>query len=169
MRTVALCIAGLLATSASALAEPQVKEKFLEPETVAASMQPLRADIQQCYLAEAADAKGAGKLEITLVIARDGFVMTATTSMPGLSAKTAKKIDACIQPLVKAVMFPVRRNDTTAVVPFLFMRTDSPGSGPQESCWDPKGCHTAAPAPAPAPIAAKPHVAKRAARAAPHR
>ncbi len=167
MRIAALCLAGLLATSASALAEPQVKEKFLAPETVAAEVQPLRAELEQCYLAEAADAKSTGKLDITLVIARDGFVMTATTSTPGLSAKATKKIDACIQPLVKAVMFPIRRNDTTAIVPFLFLRTDAPGAGPQESCWDPKGCHgTAAPS---APIAAKPHVAKSAARRAPRR
>ena len=40
-----------------------------------------------------------------------------------------------------ALRFPERRNDTTATVPYYFQHTNTPGGGPQESCWNPKGRH----------------------------
>ena len=99
-------VALVLATSSLAAAQPQVKEKWLEPEAIAAEVLPLRADIERCYLENAT----AGKLEVTLVIARDGYVLSSSTiATPSLPAKAAKKLDACIQPLVKQVMFPSRR------------------------------------------------------------
>ena len=49
---------------------------------------------------------------------------------------------ACIREAVEVVKFPARRNDTTAIVPYFFQHTNTPGGGPQLSCWDPKGCHT---------------------------
>jgi hypothetical protein len=159
-------VALILASSSLAVAQPQVKEKWLEPQEIAASVHPLRADIERCYLDNAGEVKSTGKLEITIVIARDGFVLSSSTATPGVPAKAAKAIDACVQPLIKAVMFPVRRNDTTGVVPFIFQRTESPGSGPQLSCWDPKGCHTTEAKATPA----KPLITKRdAARRAPRR
>jgi hypothetical protein len=36
--------------------------------------------------------------------------------------------------------FPQRRAETTAVIPYFFQHTWAPNSGPQESCWSPKGC-----------------------------
>ena len=160
-------VALILASSSVALAQPQVKEKWLEPQEIAAEVHPLRAEIEKCYLDNAADVKSTGKLDVTIVIARDGFVLSSSTATPGLPAKSVKAIEACVQPLIKAVMFPVRRNDTTGVVPFVFQRTESPGSGPQLSCWDPKGCHSSD---APSTPTAKQVVAKReAARRAPRR
>ena len=122
-------------------ATPPAGNKFLDPELVTAQVRPQRQQIEQCYLDVAADAHGAGRLEVTLVIARDGYVLKATTATPGLPAKTAKKIETCVKAIVEPIKFPTRRNDTTAVVPYIFQRTESPDSGPQLSCWDPKGCH----------------------------
>jgi len=33
-----------------------------------------------------------------------------------------------------------RKAQTIAVVPYFYQRTAAPNSGPQYSCWDPKGC-----------------------------
>jgi hypothetical protein len=41
---------------------------------------------------------------------------------------------------VEAVTFPARRTYTTATVPYFFQRTAAPNAGPQESCWNERGC-----------------------------
>jgi hypothetical protein len=103
-------------------------------------VKPYAGEIQRCYLDTAGDVRGAGHLDLTFVIARDGYVLSLKAATPKLSAKATKAIETCVQSAVEGVKFPTRKNDTTAVVPYFFQRTAAPSSGPQLSCWNPKGC-----------------------------
>lgn len=119
---------------------PAPTARTLEASEVTASIKPLNDDINHCYLAAAGDVKGAGHLEITLSIHRTGALDTIDVSTPGLPAKTAKQISSCVKTLVSDTSFPARRSSTIAVVPYFYLHTAAPSSGPQLSCWDPKGC-----------------------------
>jgi hypothetical protein len=116
-------------------------DAFLEAREVAAEVRPYAADIERCYLDRLDDVRRAGRLDLTFVIGRDGHIVSLHTAAPGLPARTVERMSACIREAVEVVQFPARRNDTTAIVPYLFQHTNAPGSGPQLSCWDPKGCH----------------------------
>jgi hypothetical protein len=97
-------------------------------------------DIQRCYRAEIGEAQHANRLELTLVIAYNGRVRSVQASVPGLPAKPARKMESCIRTALEPARFPERRNDTMAVLPYYFQKTDAPDAGPQLSCWNPKGC-----------------------------
>ena len=98
-------------------------------------------DLAQCYVAAVGEGVG-GRLDVTLSIHRKGIVDHIDVRAPGVAAKTVKKIDACVRALVADVVFPTRKVGTTAVVPYVWQKTVAPGAGPQESCWDAKGCKT---------------------------
>jgi len=116
-------------------------EAFLEAREVAAEVRPYAAEIERCYLDRLDDVRRAGRLDLTFVIGRDGRIVSLHTAAPGLPSRTVERMAACIREAVEVVHFPARRNDTTAIVPYLFQHTNTPGGGPQLSCWDPKGCH----------------------------
>lgn len=118
------------------------KAAFLEAREVAAEVRPYAAEIQRCYLARLGDVRRAGKLDLTFVIGRDGRVVSLHVDAPGLPARTVQHVQSCIHEAVAGLQFPERRNDTTAIVPYLFQHTNAPGGGPQLSCWNPKGCRT---------------------------
>jgi len=117
------------------------KDVFLAASEIAAAVRPYGPDIERCYLDRLDDVRLAGRLDLTFVIGRDGYVVSLDASAPGLPARTVKRVSACIREAVDAIHFPARRTDTTAIVPYLFQHTSAPGSGPQLSCWNPKGCH----------------------------
>lgn len=116
-------------------------DAFLEAREVAAEVRPYAPEIERCYLDRLDDVHRAGRLDLTLVIGRDGHLVSLHTAAPGLPARTVERVAACIREAVEVVHFPERRNDTTAIVPYFFQYTSTPGGGPQLSCWDPKGCH----------------------------
>jgi hypothetical protein len=64
--------------------------------------------------------------------------VSLSATAPGWSRAATRKLEACVHAAVAAVEFPARRNDTTAIVPYVFHRT--PGAAPIPSCWSAKGC-----------------------------
>jgi len=116
-------------------------DRFLEAREVAAEVRPYAAEIERCYLDRLDDVHRAGRLDLTFVIGRDGHIVSLHTAAPGLPSRTVERMAACIREALEVVHFPERRNDTTAIVPYLFQHTNAPGGGPQLNCWDPKGCH----------------------------
>ncbi len=110
------------------------KDAFLEASEVAAEVRPYAPDIERCYLDRLGDVHRAGRLDLTFVIGRDGHVVSLDAAAPGLPARTAHQVAACIREAVDPIHFPARRADTTAIVPYLFQYTNAPGGGPQLSC-----------------------------------
>jgi hypothetical protein len=113
----------------------------LEASEVAAEVRPYAPDIERCYLDRLDDIRHAGRLALTFVIGRDGHVVSLDAAAPGLPTRTVHQMAACIREVVDPIHFPARRAETTAIVPYLFQHTNTPGGGPQLSCWNPKGCH----------------------------
>jgi hypothetical protein len=107
---------------------------------VTEAVAPHAADIERCYVEALGAARRGGRLDVMLTIARNGSVLSVDTAAPGLSAVAAHQMHSCIRGAVESLQFPVRRNDTTAIVPYYFQRTDAPDAGPQLSCWNPRGC-----------------------------
>ena len=145
MKTLALVLVSFVAITPLAFAGATVTQEA--PRTLGVSevndvVKPLSADLERCYLDNAADAKGAGKLDVKLGIFRKGTIFSVDVATPGLPAKLAKKVEACVKKTVAnaKLAFPARKADTTIVIPFLFQKTNAPNSGPYESCWDPRGC-----------------------------
>ena len=122
------------------LAKPKTDGKTLDASEVSERMKVWNDDIGHCYLAAAGDKKGAGHLEIKLAIHRTGVVDAVDVATPGLSKTASQRVASCIKPLVVDTTFPARHSATIAVVPYFYQRTAAPNSGPQYSCWDPKGC-----------------------------
>jgi hypothetical protein len=98
-------------------------------------------ELQRCYLDVAGDVKGAGHLDVKLGIFRKGTIYSVEVATPGVPAKLAKKIDACVRTTVAKLKFPARKADTTVVIPYFFQKTAATNAGPYESCWNPRGCH----------------------------
>jgi hypothetical protein len=130
--------AGTLALTGPA--RPARKEPFLSTTDVTAGVAPHISEIEHCYLDRVGTAPRGGHLDLTLEIARDGFLISVHAAASGVPANTTHKIEACIREIVETVQFPARRNDTTAVVPYLFQKTAAPGAGPILSCWSAQGC-----------------------------
>lgn len=116
------------------------KERTLDPSVVEAHVKPYFADIEKCYLGTAGNIAGAGKLELDLVIHRDGRVFSAKVATPGLGTMQSARIETCVRNIVESAKFPVRRDFTTAVVPYFFQKTFAPNAGPIQSCYSAKGC-----------------------------
>lgn len=129
---------GALAITGRVAAHVDRDEPWLSPREITASVAPHAGEIERCYVAAlAADAPG-GKLDLTMVIGRDGNLVSLSAAAPGWSRAATHKLEACVRAAVADVEFPARRNDTTAVVPYVFHRT--PGAAPILSCWSAKGC-----------------------------
>ena len=129
---------GTLLAVAPALRERP--ERYLTTSDVTTVVGDRAADIERCYLDAMGASRRGGKLDVMLTIARNGSVLSVDTAAPGLSAVAAHHMHTCIRTAVDGLAFPARRNDTTAIVPYYFQRTDAPNAGPQLSCWNPRGC-----------------------------
>ena len=116
------------------------KPAFLTASDIASEVAPYAPDIQRCYREANGDVPRASHVSLTLVIAADGRLRSLEASSPGLSARTTRRIAACARSVLDLVRFPARRNETIAVVPYYFQKTDAPNAGPQLSCWSAKGC-----------------------------
>lgn len=135
--------AGTLTTGELGLTGARAARKnvFLEASEVAAEVRPYAPDIERCYLDRLDDIHHAGKLDLMFVIGRDGHVVSLDIAAPSLPARNVVQMATCIREVVDPIHFPARRGDTTAIVPYFFQHTSTPGGGPQLSCWNPKGCH----------------------------
>ena len=116
------------------------KPAFLTAGDIAGEVTPYARDLQRCYRELRSDAPRARHVSLTLVIAPDGHLRSLEARSPSLAAKTTRKIAACAHAVLEPVRFPARRNETVAVVPYYFQKTEAPNAGPQLSCWSPKGC-----------------------------
>ncbi len=133
-------IAVVVGTTTPVFAE-HLAAKALSSDDVQATLKPLADEIEHCYMDRTTEVRGAGHMELVLTVSRHGVVEHLDVKTPGLGTKVAKDVDGCIRSTVAPVAFPVRKTFTTATVPYFFQRTAAPNSGPQLSCWDPKGCH----------------------------
>jgi hypothetical protein len=139
-RAPSLSTGDLALTGPARSARPARPDLFLTAGEITTHVAPHASEIERCYLDRLGDARRGGHLDLTLVITRDGGVLSLKAAASGLPVKTARKVEACIREIVETMQFPARRNDTTAVVPYVFQKTDAPGTGPLLSCWNPKGC-----------------------------
>lgn len=122
-------------------AKPTVElPRDLDPADVRDRMKVVDGDIAQCYLDTVGAQRGAGRLEIKLSIHRTGLIDSIDVTTPSISLAKSQKVANCVKAAVKGLAFPVRRAETVAIVPYFYQRTAAPASGPQYSCWNPKGC-----------------------------
>lgn len=128
---------GELAITGAAPVHAAAREPWLSTHDITATVAPHAADIEHCYVGQLAASAPGGTLELTLVIGRDGSVVSLTAAAPGWSRAATHKLETCVRAAVGDAAFPARRNDTTAVVPYLFHRTPAT---PIPSCWSAKGC-----------------------------
>jgi hypothetical protein len=115
-------------------------ERYLSASDISAQVAPYVPEIERCYLTAVGDPRRTAQLDLMFVIARQGEVLSLDIAAPSVSVRKVHKIASCIRTAVEALRFPERRNGTTAILPYLFQRTEAPDAGPQPSCWNPKGC-----------------------------
>jgi hypothetical protein len=102
---------------------------------------PYFPEIRACYSTYGRPARNAtGELSLRLVVNRGGDIHELTIDAPGVSGAYFRELTRCIRKTAETWHFPVRRDFTTAIVPYYFMYLHLPGTGPQLSCWNPKGC-----------------------------
>jgi hypothetical protein len=113
------------------------REPFLSNGDIKSTIAPYSQELESCYLDHGGHG---GKLEVTVVISRDGHLTSLKADAQGVSPKATHKIESCLKEIGETVQFPERRSETTAVLPWLFQKTSAPGAGPALSCWNAKGC-----------------------------
>lgn len=121
--------------------QPAYADKYgLERAELNKVLEPLRSDINRCYLASASQL--GGRLDLELEISPYGSLQNVKVSTPDLRNKPtmANKISACVKGIVKQLTFPKRKAWTTAQFSYVYHKAHAPGDGPQLSCWNPRGC-----------------------------
>ncbi|MFN0245929.1 MAG: hypothetical protein ACKV2T_03410 [Kofleriaceae bacterium] len=96
--------------------------------------------VRECYVSNAKGKNVTGALRLELIIHHGGHVFRFGFAAPGVEKPHFGKLDSCLRSLASTWRFPVRKGFTSAVLPFVFLKTNAPGAGPIESCWDPRGC-----------------------------
>jgi hypothetical protein len=124
----------------SEAAAPQRLARYLTTGDVTEVVASRSSEIERCYINALGASRRGGRLDLMFIIARDGHVVSLDSAASGLPTVAAHRLHKCLRTTVEALQFPARRNDTTAIVPYYFQRTDAPNAGPQLSCWNPKGC-----------------------------
>lgn len=115
--------------------------------------------IRACYQPYAKSAKATGRVEVKLIVARDGTPFKLDVVTPGV---TSKKLESCVSSIASAWRFPMRKGFTETAVPYFFLRTHVAGAGPAYSCWKKSGCKTTPDKPAPASRDEGPRLSKKA-------
>jgi hypothetical protein len=119
----------------------KLDERTLSAAEIERYAAPYLPAVKQCYVEHGRSAPGStGQLALELIVHRDGAVADIKVEAPGVTGRRLRKLSRCIQTLAETWQFPVRRDSTTAVLPYYFLHLAVPGSGPQQSCWNPKGC-----------------------------
>jgi hypothetical protein len=140
MRVLPILVSCLVATTAYAGSGTKSASDEDSPTLTGAEvdhyLQPYKAEIRGCYLSSASG----GKLDLEMIIHRDGSVFELTVVTPKLAPRAARHIDRCIRTLSARWHFPARRGFTTVTVPFRFVKTVALGAGPQRGCYRRRGC-----------------------------
>jgi len=139
-----ITLAVLGAMSSARAAPDNLDKRSMSAKEVARYFEPYAPGVRGCYIAHARNAEATGVLRLELVIHHHGAVFRFGFVAPGVSKGNLGKLDACLRKLAATWRFPVRDGFTSAVLPFIYLKTNAPGAGPIESCWDPKGCPTPA-------------------------
>jgi hypothetical protein len=118
-----------------------VDERSLSADQVQRYAESYYPMIKACYFEHGRVARGAtGELALKLIVHRGGHIHDVSIDAPGVTGKQLRKLENCIRLQVMGWHFPVRRDFTTAILPYYFLYLDVPGAGPQYSCWNPRGC-----------------------------
>lgn len=123
-----------------AIAAPDDPDRTLSAREVQTYFEPYVPAVRACYLEHAKGKRVTGALRLELIIHHHGQVFRFGFAAPGVEKPQLAKLDTCLRALASTWRFPVRKGFTTAVLPFVFLKTTAPGAGPIESCWDPRGC-----------------------------
>jgi hypothetical protein len=125
-------------------------ERTLTAKEIERYAAPYLPAIKACYLEHARGLRSAtGELSLRLVVYRDGGVVELSVEAPGVTGKRLRGLERCVRTQVAGWHFPPRSELTTAILPYYFLKLDLPGTGPQPSCWSPRGC------PEPRPLKAR--------------
>ncbi|MEO8702165.1 MAG: hypothetical protein ABI867_19130 [Kofleriaceae bacterium] len=135
-----LVIAACTIAPATAAARRNDPDATLTAQDVQRYFAPHLASVRSCYLAHGRGKRADGSVRLELIIHPNGSIYRFDLVAPGVDAPWLGKLDRCLRALVPTWHLPPRKGFTTAIIPFLFHKTSSPGAGPIESCWDPRGC-----------------------------
>ncbi len=147
--TAAFVLVALVVAPRAAADPDNLDKRSLTAKEVARYFEPYAPAVKSCYVAHARNPQATGLLRLELVIHHHGSIFRFGFTAPGVDKRNLAKLDACLRPLAATWRFPVRDGFTSAVLPFIYLKTNTPGAGPIESCWDPKGCPSPGPTPAP--------------------
>jgi hypothetical protein len=128
------------ATAASSAVEPAPApaELYLALPDIRKIVAASEPEIARCYKDHGlVQPRATGTLSVQLLIHRNGTLKSLEVDAPGVKGDALR---SCIDRVASSWRFPQRRRFTRVALPFLFLRTQAPGAGPQLSCWDPKGC-----------------------------
>jgi hypothetical protein len=132
----------VVATTAAVGAEsPAPPERFLTAKEIETGMAPHVEAIGTCFKKHALGKKGVtGEVRLEMVVAPSGRIHRLRIVAPGVSGS---RFQSCVEKALEAAWFANKSRYTTAVIPFLFVRTQAPGAGPLMSCWRKTGCPSA--------------------------
>jgi hypothetical protein len=140
-RLLVICLALGLAGPTRAFGAPdKIDTHTLSAKEVAKYFAPYVPDVRSCYLTNAKSRGATGVLRLELVIHHNGSVHRFGFAAPGVTNPWKPRLDACLRKLSKTWTFPLRKGFTSAVIPFVYLKTNDPKAGPFETCTDPKGC-----------------------------
>jgi hypothetical protein len=142
MRTLLTMV--IVSSAATAWADdpsPRYEERGLSAKEVERYAAPYLPAIKSCYLAHGKRApRATGELSLRLLVHRDGGVERVEVTARGVVGKRLLDLSQCIRSGIGDWHFPARRDQTTAILPYYFLKLDLPAAGPQLSCWNPRGC-----------------------------
>jgi hypothetical protein len=134
-------VLALILTPARTFAAPDAAvDRTLSAKEVAKYFAPYVPEVRGCFLTNAKSKEATGVLRLEIVIHRDGSIWRFGFEAPGVSEPSLSRLDTCLRTQSQTWRFPVRAGFTSAVLPFIFLKTNAPGAGPIEGCWNPKGC-----------------------------
>lgn len=134
--SVAMLIAGTAAAEPSGdpfenKLRPISPDQTMSAEEVTRYALPYLPRVARCYRTHALPARRAtGELSLYLVIARDGRVVHTEITAPGVPLFRALRLERCLRTEIRTWHFPPRTGFTNAVVPYFFLHTRAPASGP---------------------------------------
>lgn len=159
LRTTLSVIALLALATGTAAADKKLPHQLTGAEISAVTSKSL-GKIRACYQPHVKkNKKATGKLEVKLIVHRDGTPFKVDVITPGIKSK---RLERCVAAIANTWRFPMRRGFTETVVPYFFLRTHVAGAGPAYSCWKKTGCKTREGKPAPSPRDEGPRLSKKA-------
>ena len=146
LTSVAMLVAGTAAAEPSGdpfegKLRPIPRDQTMSAEEVTRYALPYLPRVAQCYKKHALpNRRATGDLSLYVVIARNGRVVHTEITAPGVIGLPAIRLERCLRQEIATWSFPPRKGFTNAVIPYFFLQTRAPASGPVPGCWSPRGC-----------------------------